>query len=206
MLYFRASTQHRLIFPSTILLLLTGTLLILQFTRTPPRYIPQLSLHKREIWTILSPEQRRRELVKAFNTVETEKQLGLKLGLGIDVEEYHDELVGFYYDYMTNTNNTDLLDSITRSNSTTSHLPRRIYTTAAATIPHLTKGFQSWTDLNTGWNLEYFSDQGIEEWLREVMGDSKVVEEFHQLKRGVLKGEKNYNGVSAFRYPLLTCV
>ncbi len=37
--------------------------------------------------------------------------------------------------------------------------------------------------------MGYFSDQGIEDWLEEMLSGSKVVEEFHQIKRGVLRGK-----------------
>ncbi len=179
-------SSPRIIVTSTTFLLVTGSLLILHFTRTPI-YIPHLSLEQRQVWTRLSPEFRRRELVAAFDPIETELELGLKLGKTVGVDEYYQGLENFQREYMTNR--TDLFDSISQRTISTSQLPRQIYTTAASSIPDLPIEFNSWIELNKGWKMGYFSDQGIEDWLEEMLSGSKVVEEFHQIKRGVLRGK-----------------
>lgn len=135
----------------------------------------------------MSPEFRRRELVAAFDPIETELELGLKLGKTVGVDEYYQGLENFQREYMTNR--TDLFDSISQRTISTSQLPRQIYTTAASSIPDLPIEFNSWIELNKGWKMGYFSDQGIEDWLEEMLSGSKVVEEFHQIKRGVLRAD-----------------
>lgn len=181
-----------------------------------------LSPDDKAAWARLSPAHRRRELVSAYDAKGTQACLGLKLG-SVDIAAYRAELEGFGETYLRvsgsgaedvemmlrsvvgqlGSEETDvpLLDARVRPPA----LPRKIYTTAASSEPHLAPEFGSWADLNRGWEVQYFSDGGIRWWLERALGvdaegddaqsqDAErmlpaLFDEFERLPRGVLKAD-----------------
>ncbi|WRT67852.1 uncharacterized protein IL334_004826 [Kwoniella shivajii] len=144
--------------------------------------------------------------IKSFDSSYYTNELGFHI-TRLTSEEYKQSLLSKWEKYFTSTSSSsseagveDVLSYLSFIPRPKSMIPTNIYTTSMEETDKLPDQFQSWTKENSDWMTRFVDDQGIDEWLEDLLPSTEVVKHMKWLKDG---GKWGVVRSDLFRYLVL---
>jgi hypothetical protein len=132
---------------------------------------------------------------QGFDPTEDDDYLGLKIGDSWDLPTYRAELLQTYHDYLAvphipNPSFMPPLESRLSLRPPLAPLPPRpnqvLTTDKSKDLPF---EFGRWQELHPDWEIRFFDDDALDEWVRTMFGGTRAEKVWNMLPRPVLKAD-----------------